>query len=114
MYGIDAQPWFNTSVFQDPTKLFGKPTFGNVGQYILSGPNTFNLDAALFKNIQMTERFKLEFRTEWFSALNNPQFAAPDVNVGDSTFGLVKGTLGTYPASTGGARNIDLGLRLIF
>jgi hypothetical protein len=115
MKGIGpGNPWFNTSVFADPTKLFGTPTFGNVGQYILSGPNFFNLDASLFKNFQITERFKLEFRTEWYGALNNPQFGNPGLTFGSSTFGLVTGTYGTYPASTGGARVIDFGLRLMF
>lgn len=106
LYGIDTQPWFDTSVFQDPTKFFGTPTFGNVGRYILSGPNIFNLDASLFKTFRITERFTFEFRTEWFSALNNPQFGNPDLNLGDSTFGLVK--------SAGGNRNIDFGGRLMF
>jgi Carboxypeptidase regulatory-like domain len=106
LYGIDTQPWFDTTVFQDPTKFFGKPTFGNVGRYILAGPNIFNLDASLFKTFRVTEKLTFEFRTEWFSALNNPQFGSPDVNLGDSTFGLVK--------SAGGNRNIDFGGRLIF
>ncbi len=115
LHGIGVgNPWFNTSVFADPTKLFGTPTFGNVGPYILSGPNIFNLDASLFKNVQITERLKLEFRTEWFSALNNPQFANPGTTFGSSNFGLVTSTYGTYPASTGGARVIDFGLRLMF
>jgi hypothetical protein len=115
MRGVGVgNPWFNTSVFADPTKLFGTPTFGNVGQYILSGPNFFNLDASLFKNFQITERFKLEFRTEWYGALNNPQFGNPGTTFGSSSFGLVTGTYGTYPASTGGARVIDFGLRLMF
>lgn len=106
LYGIDTNPWFDTSVFNDPTILFGKPTFGNVGRYILSGPNSFNLDASLFKNIKVSERFNLEFRSEWFSATNTPHFNNPDLSPGDSTFGLVRGA--------GGARNIDFALKMMF
>jgi hypothetical protein len=104
--GVDTQLWFDTSVFQDPTKLFGTPTFGNVGRYILSGPDFFNLDSSLAKNFRLTERFNFEFRTDWFSATDTPQFNNPDVTLGDANFGKVKGA--------GGARNIYFGGRLTF
>jgi hypothetical protein len=106
LYGINTVPWFDTSVFADPTILAGKPTFGNVGRYILSGPGFFNLDAALFRNIRVSERFNLEFRTDWYSATNTPQFNNPGLNLGDATFGQVTGA--------GGNRSIDLGLKLSF
>ena len=106
LYGINTAPWFDTSAFADPTILAGRPTFGNVGRYILSGPGFFNLDAALFKNIRLTERFNLEFRTDWYSASNTPQFNNPGQTFGDSTFGRVTGA--------SGARTIDLGLKLGF
>jgi hypothetical protein len=107
LYGVNTTPWFDTSAFADPSILAGRPTFGNVGRYIQSGPGFFNLDAALFKEIRVSERFNLEFRTDWYSASNTPQFSNPNVNLGDSTFGLVTGT-------SGGARTIDLGLKLGF
>jgi hypothetical protein len=106
LYGVNSVPWFDTSAFADPTLLFGAPTFGNVGRYIESGPGLFNLDAALFRSIRLTERFNLAFRTDWYSATNTPHFNNPDVTLGDSTFGLVTGA--------GGSRAIDLGLKLSF
>jgi hypothetical protein len=106
LYGVNQQLWFDTSVFKDPSVLFGKPTFGNVGRYILSGPNMFNLDASLFKNIKVTEKVNVEFRSEWFHATNNPHFNNPDVNLGDSNFGRVTGASGN--------RNIDFALRVMF
>ena len=106
LYGVNTTPWFNTSAFADPTLLFHTPTFGNVGRYIESGPAFFNLDAALFRDIRITERFNLQFRTDWYSATNTPHFNNPDVSLGDSTFGLVTGA--------GGSRAIDLGLKLSF
>jgi len=117
LYGVDTQPWFDTSVFPtvivggkksqgDPSVIFGTPTFGNVGRYILSGPNSFNLDASLFKDIKVTEKLNLEFRSEWFSATNNPHFNNPNLNPNDANFALIKGA--------GGNRNIDFALRLMF
>ena len=105
--GVDTQLWFDTSVFQDPfTANNNTVTFGNVGPYILSGPNFFNLDSSLAKIFRLTERFNFEFRTDWFSATNMPQFSNPDVTLGDANFGHV--------TSAGGARNIYFGGRLTF
>lgn len=106
--GVDQQLWFDTSVFLDPFKVNTPNTimFGNVGRYIMSGPNFFNLDSSLAKVFRLTERFNLEVRTDWFSATNNPQFNNPDVTLGDANFGHVTGA--------GGARNIHFGGRLIF
>jgi hypothetical protein len=74
LYGINTNYRFNPSSFADPTVLAGKPAFGNVGRYILSGPGFFNLDAALFRNIRLMEKFNLQFRTDWYSATNTPHF----------------------------------------
>lgn len=106
LYGVNTNNWFDPTSFADPSVLFGKPTFGNVGRYILSGPGYFNLDAALFRNIRLTERFNLQLRTDWYSATNTPHFSNPDVSPGDSTFARVTGA--------GGSRAIDLGLKLSF
>lgn len=106
LYGVDTQPWFDTSVFSDPTLDFKTPTFGNLGLRVFSGPGSFYLDSALFRTIKITERFNLQFRTDWFSALNIPQFGGPGTTFGSSSFGLVTGA--------GGNRSIDFGLQLNF
>lgn len=106
LYGVDTQPWFDTSVFSDPSVDFKAPTFGNLGPYVFSGPNSFYVDAALFRSIRITERFNLQFRTDWFSALNVPQFGGPGTTFGSSSFGLVTGA--------GGSRSVDFGLKLNF
>ncbi|PYU83921.1 MAG: TonB-dependent receptor [Acidobacteria bacterium] len=106
--GVDQQLWFDTSVFLDPFKVNtpNRVMFGNVGRYILSGPNFFNLDSSLAKVFRITERFHFEFRTDWFSAPNMPQFSNPGVTLGDANFGRV--------TAAGGARSIYFGGRLIF
>ena len=72
----------------------------------LSGPGFFNVDAALFRNIRLTEKFNLQFRTDWYSATNTPHFNNPGLTLGDATFGKITGSCGT--------RAIDLGLKLSF
>jgi len=103
LHGVDTQPWFDTSVFSQPT---GTGVFGNIGRHPFSGPGFFNLDAAAFKRLRLTERVNLEFRSEWFSATNTPQFDHPETSKTSPNFGLIKGA--------GGARSIDFGLTLTF
>lgn len=93
-------------MFSDPTVDFKTPTFGNVGPHIFSGPNSFYVDAALFRNIRVSERFNLQFRSDWFSALNVPQFNNPGLSFGSSSFGFITGA--------GRSRCIDFGLKLLF
>ncbi len=75
-----------------------------------------NLDVALAKTTAITERFKLEFRAEFFNILNHTQFAQPTAangatNVDSPDFGLVT-TTGT--ARVEGPRIGQLALRLTF
>jgi hypothetical protein len=44
------------------------------------GPGIFKLDYSLFKNFQLTERFRLQFRTEFFNILNHPTFNPPNLS----------------------------------
>ena len=102
MYGIGSQPWFNTSLFSIPAA----GTQGNVGNYVSSGPDFFNLDASLFRRFQLRERIGLELRTEWFHATNTPQFSNPNTTLGSPAFGLV--------TSATGSRIIDVAAKVTF
>ena len=102
LHGVQNQPWFDTSVFSYPAA----GTQGNVGSYILAGPNFFNLDASIFRTIKFSERFDLELRSEWLHATNTPQFASPDTTLGDPGFGHI--------SSATGARIVDFAAKLRF
>jgi hypothetical protein len=85
-------------------------TLGNLAQSFFSGPGFFNLDAALAKTFRMTERFKLEFRTDWLNATNHQDFANAtiDLSVNSATFGRITG-----PSTTSNNnRIIVMGARL--
>jgi hypothetical protein len=107
LYGVNTQPWFTTGSFADPTKLFGKPTFGDVGMYSMFGPNFFEWDASLFRTFKLSERFDLQLRTDWFSATNTPEFANPGTTFESANFGYITST-------NGGNRTIDVGAKLTF
>lgn len=79
--------WFDTSVFS-PADPF---TFGNVGQVEpdLRADGVNNFDFTLAKNFYIQERFRLQFRAEFFNAFNTPQFAQPVDSVTNPSFGRV-------------------------
>ena len=83
-------PYFDTKAFVAPTAT---GVYGNTGRNILRGPGYFNLDASVFRNFRITERFKLQFRTEAFGATNTPHFSNPAATVG--------GGFGNITASSG-------------
>jgi Carboxypeptidase regulatory-like domain/TonB dependent receptor/TonB-dependent Receptor Plug Domain len=44
----------------------------------IAGPTFKRMDFSVFKNFQLTERFRMEFRSEFFNLLNHPNFNAPN------------------------------------
>jgi hypothetical protein len=113
LHGINTNAWFDTSVFSQPAAN----VFGNLGYYPFSGPGLFNWDASLMRQVRLTERFHLEFRTEWFSATNTPQFANPNTSFGSSTFGHITSTQqygSSIQGAYGGNRIVDFAVKLKF
>jgi hypothetical protein len=102
--GIDTNPWFDTSAFQQVT---ANGVLGNVPRYAFAGPGFFNLDAAVFRRFTVTERVRMEVRAEAFSLTNTPQFDQPNSNASDINFGLIKNTVG-------GNRTMELGAKITF
>ena len=85
-------------------------TLGTLGQSFFTGPGFFNLDAALAKTFRITERYSLEFRTDWLNATNHEDFtnATYDLSIDSATFGRITG-----PSTTSNNnRIIVLGARL--
>ena len=65
----------------------------------------------LFKDFPINERFRFQFRTEFFNLFNTPQFngdAGLDKTEGNSSFGRISSTL------AGTERHIQFALRLQF
>jgi hypothetical protein len=77
-----GQPYFDPLAFKAVTDV----RFGTSGRNILRGPGVFNIDASLFRNFAMTERFGLQVRMEMFGVTNTPQFGNPGATVSNMTF----------------------------
>ena len=108
--------WFNTSCFTQPggtNAATGGPNnewvFGNEPRVdaTIRQQGVVNFDFAVFKRTSITERFNVEFRTEFFNLFNHPQFGPPNGTLTSANFGVVTNTVNL-------PRLIQFGLKLNF
>jgi len=66
--------FFNNNAFAVP--LLG--TIGNTGRNALYGPQFRYFTFSVFKEFPLTEKLKLQFRTEFFNITNTPSFFIPN------------------------------------
>ncbi|MCX6632479.1 MAG: hypothetical protein NTW28_33155 [Candidatus Solibacter sp.] len=86
--------WIDTTAICAPAAVGsdGATAYGNAGQSIMTGPGQFNTDFSVGKTFRvggLREDAVLAFRTEFYNALNHPQFANPGTSLGTATFGVV-------------------------
>ncbi|MDR3752735.1 MAG: carboxypeptidase regulatory-like domain-containing protein [Terracidiphilus sp.] len=89
-------PYFNTSCYTVPTTN----VFGNERRNDLNGPRNTNLDLAAFKQFELWENLKFQWRTDAFDSLNHPLPGMPNQSCCSGTFGEI--------TSKGNARTIQL------
>lgn len=80
---------------------------GNLGRNVFRGDRQKRFDMAISKTTDITERFKVQFRAEFFNLFNNVNFALPVNDLQDSSVGNIENTIG-------GPRVIQFGLRVAF
>jgi len=94
--------YFNPNAFTFP----GDGVLGTAARNIGAGPGSVGIDLSLLKDFSIRERMTLQFRGEFFSILNRPNFGLPNGARGAAAFGTIAGA--------SGARQAQLGLRLAF
>ncbi len=115
----------NPAAFSQPTPCAALPcplsTLGGAPDQV-AGPPFKRMDFSLFKEMKLTERFRLEFRSEFFNIFNHPNFNAPNFggngvvavpgsgNFLDSTFGEI----GSTRDAPYDPRQIQFGLKLYY
>jgi hypothetical protein len=105
--GRTPDQWFDTTALTDPAP----GTFGNLGNFSNIGPPLRALDLSLFKDFQVTERFRLQFRAESFNLANTPQFNNPSATAATQGAGDFGRLTSTRPGSN---RQWQMALRLMF
>ncbi|HEV2176849.1 MAG TPA: carboxypeptidase regulatory-like domain-containing protein [Terriglobia bacterium] len=98
--GTVAQ-FINTAAFTDSIGHFG-----NSGRGIITGPGLNNWDLAAIKNVKLSERFRGQFRAEFFNAFNHVSFNSFNNFTDSSAFGQLNGDFEP--------RIIQFGLKLYF
>jgi hypothetical protein len=102
--GRTPEQWFDITNVVRPTP--GTP--GNLGLQSNHLPGQGNMDLSLFKAVNITERFRVQFRAEAFNLTNTPQFGAPNRIQGDPNFGRI------FATQDGTQRRMQFALRFMF
>ena len=99
---------------------------GDLGRDVLRGFGAWQMDFALRRQFNVTERIGLQFRAEFFNSLNHPNFGNPDNTIADPLFGqslqTLASSMGTGGANggfnplyqIGGPRSVQLALKISF
>ena len=102
--GFNGIQWFtNKGNFSVPAV----GTFGSCPAQLgwLRGPGYADLDLSLQKDFQLTERYKLQFRSDFVNAFNHVNLNAPDMGLG-ATMGQI--------TSAQAPRNIQFALKFYY
>ncbi len=107
--------WFNpaafaggctTAAYASNPSCVPLGTFGNAARDILHAPGTISWDMSLTRRIQFNERYKLEFRSDFFNIMNHANWGSPATGLTSATFGQI--------TSFGSPRLIQLSMKLLF
>src|SRR5207248_3247378 len=101
--------WFDPTAFVLPTVR----TWGSLGRGTLRGPGLETVDLSLTKNTSLNERVGLQFRAEFFNALNHTNLGVPNPSVFTGT-GAFSPSAGLITTTATTSRQIQLGLKVIY
>ncbi len=122
----NVNQWLNPAAFATPpvATTIGQTDFSPLGggpaQFV--GPGFHRLDFSLFKIFQLNERFRLEFRSEFFNLTNHPNFSNPGfggngITAGPGSLDYTSNSFGTITSTRDGQndqREIQFALKLYF
>jgi hypothetical protein len=94
---------FNASDFAVPAAF----TYGNSGQNVCRTGNLQEIDMSLFKEFNVTEGSKFQFRFEAFNVPNLTDFSGPSTNIDVSTYGQITSISNT-------PRQLQFALKYVF
>lgn len=95
--------WFNPAAFYVPAPF----TWGNAARNMLWTPGDIVIDASLLKDFNLYERFRLQFRGEFFNMPNHPNWGGPASNISTTA------TVGKI-SSRGDQRQVQFGVKILF
>jgi hypothetical protein len=102
--------WFDPCAFELPPA----GTFGNLAKNAVIGPGLADVDFAMKKQFDITERTNLQFRAEFFNLLNRPNFGNMITPIFSGSTGARNGSAGRIFDTATTSRQIQFALRLAF
>jgi len=103
--------WIAWNAFAVPTdaEIAAGNFFGNAGRGCIRSLGLVNFDFSVLKHFDLSERIRLQFRSEFFNITNTPFFGSPGsvgMTFNSPSFGKV--------TSAGDPRVVQFGLKLLF
>ena len=80
--------YFDITAFVSPAAF----TYGNSGRNVLRGPGVNTWDFSVIKNTRFSDRYRLQWRTDFFNAFNHAQFNPPGNTIGTPQAGRINST----------------------
>jgi hypothetical protein len=77
--------WFNAAAFAAPSAY----TPGNLGYGTFLGPGSVIWDFSIYKTFAISERHRVQFRTEFFNFPNHPNLGNPGLTLGTANLGKI-------------------------
>jgi hypothetical protein len=106
---------FDTTYF---SKSIAANTVGTERRNQYYGPHLVDFDMSAAKTFALRDRYRFQFRADFFNLFNHTNFANPVATVSSSSFGKITSTIAgassTSGGTTGGARLIQFSGRLSF
>jgi hypothetical protein len=107
---VPGQPlyMYTTSAWINPEAFVRQPagTFGNAGRDIFVNPGSITWDMAISREFKMKERWKLQFRSDFFNIMNHANWNGPTTTITSGTFGQI--------TSFGSPRIIQMSMKLFY
>lgn len=93
--GTDPLYTFNPAAFQcagsNAACTASSGLFGDLGRNAVYGPGQINWDMALSRRFSFSERWKMDFRADFFNIMNHANPNQPGNNITNSSFGAITG-----------------------
>jgi Carboxypeptidase regulatory-like domain/TonB-dependent Receptor Plug Domain len=111
----NGMPCLNASAFLNASSntFTGYPGVSPQRRNQFLGPYYFDLDLAVFKTFQVSERLQFAIGAQAYNAFNHPNFGNPDVTLGDSTFGQISSMVGVPTSPYGSGLGFDSSPRVV-
>ncbi len=108
----------NAAAFSDPPS----GQFGDLGRNVVRGLGAWQVDLALRRRFDLTEKVHLQFRAEAFNVFNHPNFGAIQTSLTAPNFGQATNMLNQHLGGAGlsqlyqigGPRSLQFALKLLF